>query len=656
MARQRVIPPEGLEPAGGFLPGDVVIHKGDPDGYEGVVVKVEAAEVGVAPRLRIAPWGSRAVYSPGGSWWWSGTFYLVKRPAPGMVIPSPRAAPAPTGAKDAVLDRDFVLALVEWLDTEPALSTFEVRQRKVAQLINFLGGRWDYGHGVGHSSGEPLDRTVLNRCSSYSDEGCFPSSGYMSDWGRHEPEVIFETLACVMDGWAIDDGAANQPGNRHCSACAADLTYARREGCGHFECVRCGRRQRESCGLCSGISRAEEADHRVRVCSECCDHVFCSCGCDTPASRRYLCPRCSRVTGHCQCSRCERGVELRRHIPACQTHTGGEWEEDSEPCGCGGCATHCGCGAHCFPQTHNDLTFFPAKRGDKGLLRMMGTELETANALKYSRSLAAAVEKWRCNIVTDGSIGPRGMELVTAPAGGSNWVEMISDLGVGFKDSKAVTSDLCGQHVHVDARDVDVYAMRRIIKLYAYTEQCFFDALPFSRHNGQYSKVCGPEYLGWLDNAGKRLNKRWLAAQQYGVSSLESGYYGKDKKEAVEKFDAAVAKQSRQKYNSTRYKALNLHSYWHRGTIEFRHAHGTNNPEQIINWGIVCGSLIDWCVREGDLQLNKLLELQPREALLRIIPVEAAQEWLVGRWAKFTLEPGVRQPREPARDKATGEV
>lgn len=287
---------------------------------------------------------------------------------------------------------------------------------------------------------------------------------------------------------------------------------------------------------------------------------------------------------------------------------------------------------------------------------MMGTELETANALKYSRSLAAAVEKWRCNIVTDGSIGPRGMELVTAPAGGSNWVEMISDLGVGFKDSKAVTSDRCGQHVHVDARDVDVYAMRRIIKLYAYTEQCFFDALPASRYNGQYSKVCGPEYLGWLDNAGKRLNKRWLAAQQYGVSSLESGYYGKDKKEAVKQFDALVKRNTAQKYNSTRYKALNLHSYWHRGTIEFRHAHGTNNPEQIINWGIVCGSLIDWCVREGDLQLNKLLELQPREALLRVIPVEAAQEWLVGRWAKFTVGPGVRQLREPARDKATGEV
>ncbi|MCL0034360.1 amidoligase family protein [Dehalococcoidia bacterium] len=46
------------------------------------------------------------------------------------------------------------------------------------------------------------------------------------------------------------------------------------------------------------------------------------------------------------------------------------------------------------------------------------------------------------------------------------------------------------------------------------------------------------------------------------------------------------------KYNPTRYRGLNLHSYNYRGTIEFRYFDGTLNPADVRAWVTLCLRLV----------------------------------------------------------------
>jgi hypothetical protein len=668
-----------LRPEGGFKPGDIVIHVSDPDGNEAEVVKVDAYAEG-EPRLHLCAWGPtsehfRTFASP--SRWPAVAFVLVKRPAPGTRIPRNVPCKAFVGAYGADLDPEFVSGVAAWIcDRSPNSSPrptafYAERKTRYEQFLRFLEGGT-------YLEGQNTSLYNVVRYYQYPEGRGLSLLEVTLSRSRGEWELsLFIGLTDLLDRMENDDwqscamrGPAPVP---HCKACA-DLLCSKRTGtCEHFTCVRCAEPRVSECLVCTRITQGQllsaEAcaapDHRV--CTACCDHVRCECGqltCTAPVRRGWRCDACGcanyrdRPTGaqinHCTCHRCPNGQRTR----TAECVGGGR-----SSCDCGNCTRHCTCPNECFPRTTNPLTFFPAKRGDKGLLRMMGTELETAGSARYAPSLKAAVAKWKCNIVRDSSIGGRGMELVTSPAGGSNWFDMINELGVGFKDSEAFTSSACGQHVHVDARDVDVYAMRRIIRLYARVEQSLFDALPRYRFGGHYSAVCGAKYLSWLDNQDKKLTKRWLAVKQYGLAPLKAGDKQSDgyetrtltAKEAAKQTEAQIKSRAEHKYDSTRYNALNLHSYWHRGTIEFRHAHGTNNPVQIVNWGLVCGSIVDWCVRESDAKLLKLLEDDPRHALLSILPSRENQEWLTSRWEKFSRAPGRWHP-EPERDPDTQEL
>jgi hypothetical protein len=42
-----------------------------------------------------------------------------------------------------------------------------------------------------------------------------------------------------------------------------------------------------------------------------------------------------------------------------------------------------------------------------------------------------------------------------------------------------------------------------------------------------------------------------------------------------------------------RYRGLNLHSWFYQGTLEFRHHEGSTDWEEIVNWAMFCGFIVD---------------------------------------------------------------
>lgn len=254
------------------------------------------------------------------------------------------------------------------------------------------------------------------------------------------------------------------------------------------------------------------------------------------------------------------------------------------------------------------------------------------------------------------------MELVTAPAGGSAWLKMISDIGAGLADAKAVVASSCGQHVHVSAQDFDVWSIARLIRLYAHIEDTLFEALPAERPLGDFAKPCGQKYLKWLGDdfakLRKRMTKKMFAQKLYGLSPVVPAKKTKAAyKMAAEADEINIRERAERKYDNTRYNALNLHSYWHRGTVEFRHAHGTANPKQITEWGLVCMHIVEFAAKGTEAQLRAALGAHPRDVFRKFLKLPSPTiEWLEGRWDLFTTAAGTRKKIQPQRDPWTGEV
>jgi hypothetical protein len=58
-----------------------------------------------------------------------------------------------------------------------------------------------------------------------------------------------------------------------------------------------------------------------------------------------------------------------------------------------------------------------------------------------------------------------------------------------------------------------------------------------------------------------------------------------------------------------RYASMNLHSHFHRGTVEFRLKEGTITPEEFIMWPLFCGWVIESISKLTDAQVQSISSL-----------------------------------------------
>lgn len=409
-----------------------------------------------------------------------------------------------------------------------------------------------------------------------------------------------------------------------CTACVARGVFRTVEGSAgftrcltHYTCAACETRHTHSCTECN-----REFGLDGMYCETCCPHATCSHGEGHPVRKTSLHQHCGKCRAHCQCPKCEQSDVCAEAI-WCQS--------------CYGCALHCVCKPErrMLNINEREAVFRPSKRYHRGLRRLLGTELEVHNVTQKQRELNAVLRKWDCSVVRDGSIAGRGMELVTSPAGGENWVAQSKEIGEALVAANAQAHISCGQHVHVDARDLGVYDLARVIRLYAAVEYALFDAQPAYRRESTYCVPCGGSYLGWLSGENKKLTKHWLAAKQYGLAPVKKEKDTETQKANTVKFRQQLRDRTHRKYDDTRYRALNLHSFWHRGTIEFRHGEAAVTPEHILHWGIVCGSVVEFAATHGDADVLKVCGMKPHDALLQVIFEKETRDWLQSRWEKF---------------------
>jgi hypothetical protein len=223
-------------------------------------------------------------------------------------------------------------------------------------------------------------------------------------------------------------------------------------------------------------------------------------------------------------------------------------------------------------------------------------------------------------VTADGSLhGGFAHEVNTMPRNGDQFLKHIKEITDGYAELAAACSIDCGLHVHVNCSDLNFYDLRRVILLYAKVERALFELCADTRLHSQYSMPCGTEYRNMSPDPA--IFRRQLLGT----------FYGDDNKLLPKKGQRDVPDAKRDKHHTNkRYRALNVHSYFMRKTLEFRHHEGSVDYNEITNWAMICGHVIDSAVRLAEAKITAL-PTNPFTALMAVLP-ENLQAHCRGKW------------------------
>jgi hypothetical protein len=190
-----------------------------------------------------------------------------------------------------------------------------------------------------------------------------------------------------------------------------------------------------------------------------------------------------------------------------------------------------------------------------------GTEMYH-NGGTYDEYAALDRERRKWKVVYDGSIATErtdgrlrervsgseySAEIVT-PICRYEDIPEIQQVVRELRAAGAVSNESCGIHIHVDASNFTANKLRNIANIMASKEDLIYKTLKVDVE--RENRFCGKTDLRWLEALNSQRPKT--------LDDVKSIWYGGD------------AGRSGDHYDSSRYKGLNLHSVFNKGTIEFR--------------------------------------------------------------------------------------
>ncbi len=181
-------------------------------------------------------------------------------------------------------------------------------------------------------------------------------------------------------------------------------------------------------------------------------------------------------------------------------------------------------------------------------------------------------------ITTDATV-PFGYELVSPVLRGSDgFAELRTVLDALASTGHAVDRS-AGLHVHIGVPEFGLSELKKIAKIYMKFERVIDSFMPPSRREGRNRMVrsCW-NVIARRDNIGRRV----VCQKAREVSEAE----------AFRVVDGCETEEQLRSTWGTRYRKLNLMSFWKYRTVEFRHHSGTLNADKAENWVKFCMMLV----------------------------------------------------------------
>ena len=320
--------------------------------------------------------------------------------------------------------------------------------------------------------------------------------------------------------------------------------------------------------------------------------------CRSCSRQTAVCPRC-KWGGCCgcvckKCATCD-PMLVKRYAPG-------------HFCGfCGKCETVCVCRKR---KGYFNLSTITSTHHINTLKRHLGLELEIGDW--QSLTQLTPTFSFRFKATVDSSVRPSGKEMVVQPLVGDAFLTGVVELGKLLHNHGCEMNESCGFHVHVNAQDLNWWSLRRLVKLWVKVE------------HGVYNHLVAPErtdnrYCHRMKNRLLQLDEALMDARSASdiKSQLFTVAYGRSFSQLPRnKFERHPSQQANwvraksQKYGAdNRYWGLNLHTYFFRGTVEFRMFEGTTDLGALVNWPLLCGWMVDAAANLNDKQIDQVENL-----------------------------------------------
>lgn len=206
----------------------------------------------------------------------------------------------------------------------------------------------------------------------------------------------------------------------------------------------------------------------------------------------------------------------------------------------------------------------------------------------HTRTIAdQAARKWK--IMRDSSITPirnddtsepldeYRVEFVTPPLNYSD-IELLQNIIRKLRENGAKAHNSCGIHIHVDGANHTAVSLRRLVNFMTARQDLIYEALQIGDRESSW---CHKLNKTLLDAMKKDKNLTKEKAEEVWYSRANDGYCG-----GID----------HQHYNSTRYHGVNLHSFFTKGTVEFRLFNSTLHAGKIKAYIQFCLAVSAWAI------------------------------------------------------------
>lgn len=218
----------------------------------------------------------------------------------------------------------------------------------------------------------------------------------------------------------------------------------------------------------------------------------------------------------------------------------------------------------------------------------------------HTRTIAdQAARKWK--IMRDSSITPirnddtiepldeYRVEFVTPPLNYSD-IELLQNIIRKLRENGAKAHSSCGIHIHVDGANHTAVSLRRLVNFMTARQDLIYEALQIGDRESNW---CHKLNKTLLDAMKKDNNLTKEKAEEIWYSRANDGYCG-----GID----------HQHYNSTRYHGVNLHSFFTKGTVEFRLFNSTLHAGKIKAYIQFCLAVSAWAITSQEKIVFRSME------------------------------------------------
>jgi hypothetical protein len=286
---------------------------------------------------------------------------------------------------------------------------------------------------------------------------------------------------------------------------------------------------------------------------------------------------------------------------------------------------------------------------------MVGVELELAEWGTLQEF--AEPKHYRYIVDHDSSVQPSQQEMVLSPMRGDHLLVGLREVSEHMAGYGCTVNDTCGYHVHVDAGDYNLFHLRRLLQLYANIEDRIYSMLPPPRRESRFCYRLLPqsvEMLGVMHKA-RTLHDLKIAALTHMYGCTRRDLQGEEFRMVVNVNHDQWIRLKSNKYlrndnlRNMRYQGLNLHSWFYRGSVEFRMWPGTMDVIDVVNWALFCAWLVEFA---GNWTDSKAFAAT-WETVLGEMPRSVA-EWARGKVEQYKPKPKLKVVKARTPAPATG--